>query len=50
MINVIMQTELERISDIDDDKLARRIASFLSVSDPKNSRLYKSAYDSRKIK
>jgi len=47
MVNLIVRSELERISSIDDDKLARKIAGFLAVSDPKNSRLYKHAYNNR---
>ena len=47
MVNLIVRVELERISVIEDDKLARKIAGFLAVSDPKNSRLYKQAYDNR---
>ena len=47
MVNLILRSELERISVIEDDKLARKVAGFLSVSDPDNSRHYKHAYDNR---
>ena len=45
----LLQSELERIIEIEDDKLAKSIAGFLSVKDPRNSNRYVRAYISRKI-